>query len=120
MLLNLVLKGILQKNYRQELNWTGPNDVCGYQNSNYSNLYFTKNILISTTAFDKIVIVIDQDIISIYYNNKLIIQSANQFPISLNHCNNNNSSVFSVIKGTILKNFKVWNRALSQTEINNL
>ncbi|MDE3184204.1 MAG: hypothetical protein KGM16_12375 [Bacteroidota bacterium] len=100
------------------MEWKTPSDNCDISSAYTGQINDIPNP-ISTANYAKLVITISQDIISFYVNGALRFQSANQYPISLTNCFSP-SSYIGVYRGTIIRDFKIWNRALTQSEISNL
>ena len=97
------------------------NDACGADNTSLgqsgnisTNLYFD----ITSIKKTKICLTVDGNIISLYQNGILIYQVSN-YQVALNKCDISNF-YYTVIRGTLLSNLKIWNRTLSLNEIANL
>lgn len=74
----------------------------------------------STTYSKKFTVVIDGAIVKLYIDGSIVFSEVSNRNISFNNLCSQYGLTFAVIRGSLLKNLKVWNKALNITEINNL
>jgi hypothetical protein len=81
-------------------------------------LKYAQDIPFGVTNFTKMIFVLNDNTAQFYVNGRLI-ASENNTSTNLGRCNNN---VFVLIsaRGSLIKNFKIWNKALTEAEIKNL
>ena len=116
-----------KSSWYRRLDWRSSSNPCSYVSGDYlegqpgTTMALTPSKPFSISNTSKFVIVFSQNIVNFYYNGDLIDSKVSNVNISLNGCSSyNNGITFSTLRGTLIKNIKVWNRSLTTTEISKL
>ena len=101
-------------------NFTNPCQLAGSGIEGYSNYSgsMTANKPLSISSTIKMVFVINGNVAKIYLDGILLDSQTSNGNITLNGCSLFTYGItISVLRGTLLKNLKVWNRGLNESEI---